>query len=117
MADGHHRVVQDSGSCAVRAGVVVHLAIGDPVHAAVCDTTGGEGRPFPAGAGGGRVAVDLAVLHSQLCRPWTALVPARDAAAVERGVAVDLAVVDGRGAEQVLDPAAARVGRHIAVHL
>ena len=44
-------------------------------------------------------------------------VPAGDAAAVQRRVAVDLAVIQSRRPEQVLDAAAAGVGRDVAVHL
>src|SRR6266480_5956213 len=119
VVQAHGAVVDDSGAARVARGVVVDLGVVEHGIAAVGDAAGGNGRTLPRG-GGGRVAVDLAVVPPQLAgagREATVAVPAGDAAAVQRSVAVDLAVVDGDRAQQVLDAATAGVRGGVVVHL
>src|SRR5205823_4947014 len=118
VVHGHPPVVHDSGPCRMARGVVVHLAVVQRRIAAVGNASAGERRTLPGG-GGGRVAVDSAVVQRQMAgeRRGGSATAAGDAAAVQRGVAVDLAVVDGCGAKQVLDAATSGVGGGVVVNL
>src|SRR6185437_15450005 len=118
VADGYQPVVHDPRSDAVGSIVVLHRAVTDHRVAPVGDTARCDRGTLSAGTGRGRVPIDLTVDHLQVRRSiGTALVAARDAATVQRGVAVDLTVADGGGAQQVLDASAAGVRSDVAVDL